>query len=344
MKTSLTKLSSSIFFFSLSFHVWAAPVAQVVALKGTAFVISAEGKTQQLKVNEHIEAKSEVMVEEGASLALNDYYDSTYHLVGGSHLSFYNKAVQLKKGKSWIQSSTHKHRLSLSTANGQVTFGKSEFITFFDQATSKTQVLVVSGEVEVSNILNKDMKEVVAAGTFTLLDPEVENGVPRKPTKIGLNSLHAALAEFKQTPDKVTTPMRSIASVEPEVEQASVEKSAPQSSRGQIIFITSNRMPASVRPGIAHNYFKKVTTQKSSTNEVPIRVFGQSSPEVVSTISSPRKPASFHKQSKEEKVPKKVATMTENDSEFNSSLQKKMDENPNHPKALQGLIDELQSY
>lgn len=344
MKTSLTKLSSSILFFSLSIQVWAAPMAQVVAIKGTAFVISAEGKTQELKLNQHIDDKSEVMVEEGASVSLNDYYDSTYHLVGGSHMKFYNRSVQLKRGKSWIQSSGKTHKLGLTTANGKVIFGKSEFITFFDQANSKTQVLVVNGEVEVSNILNQDMKETVTAGTFTILDPEIENGVPRVPTKVGVNSLNAALAEFTKTPDKIeTTAARSIASVEDKQDSSSFKKAGPQLPKGEIIYITKSRMPASVRPGLAHSYFKKVTSKKAVTNEVPIKIYGQNSVQQ-KLESSPRKPASFQKQTKEEKVPTKVAHEVEGDIEFNSSLKKQMEEQPKHPKPLQGLIEELQSY
>ena len=76
MKTSLTKLSSSFLLLSLSFTVWAKPVAQVVEVKGTVFMVTPEGTTTALKVNQHLEDKAEVMVEEGASITLNDYYDA----------------------------------------------------------------------------------------------------------------------------------------------------------------------------------------------------------------------------------------------------------------------------
>lgn len=132
MKTSLTKLSSSFLLLSLSLSVWAKPVAQVVEVSGAVFAVSPEGKTTQLKLNAHLEDQTEVMVEDGATVTLNDYYDATYHLTGGSHLKFFNKAVQLKKGKTWIQSMNSRHPLALTTANGNVNFWKGEFITTFD--------------------------------------------------------------------------------------------------------------------------------------------------------------------------------------------------------------------
>src|SRR5690606_11276660 len=144
-------------------------------------------------------------------------------------------SVQLKKGKAWIQSLNSRHPLALTTANGHVNYWKGEFIASFDQTTSRSQFLVVNGDVEVSNVLDQEMKYTVSAGSFTIVDPEVEHGSPRAPTKVGLTSLNSALADFKQVPEKMmeASPSRGIASVE------TVKK-------GEIIFIRSNRLPASV--------------------------------------------------------------------------------------------------
>ena len=127
----MKKLSSSLLLLSLSLSVWAKPIAQVVKVDGAVFVVTNEGKTSALRANEHIDEKSEVLVEEGASVTLNDYYDATYHLIGGSHLKFFDKSVQLKKGKTWIQSKNSRHKLIVTTANGLIEFSKSEFITTF---------------------------------------------------------------------------------------------------------------------------------------------------------------------------------------------------------------------
>lgn len=336
MKTSLTKLSSSFLLLSLSFGVLAKPVAQVIDVSGTVFVVNQEGKTSALKLNEHIDDKSEVLVEEGASITLNDYYDATYHLIGGSHLKFFNKSVQLKKGKTWIQAANSRHPLALTTANGHVDFFKGEFITTFDQSTNRSQVLVVNGEVEVSNILNKHMKYTVGAGTFTMVDPEVENGVPRTPTKVGLQSLNNALAEFKKLPKKMleaVTPSRAIASVE--------ERPTKSVKRGEIIFITSNRKPASVDSSLANKYFKKVVRKNYDDGPVPIKIYGTVTAKPVVEIA-PRKPASV--QFGAPSVPKMAVGVMPNDPQFSESLKKHELEQPKYSKELQSLIEELKSY
>lgn len=346
MKTSLTKLSSSVLLFSLSLAVYAKPVAQVTELTGSVFVVNPDGKTSALKINQHIEDKSEIMVEEGANISLNDYYDATYHLIGGTHLKFFNKSVQLKKGKTWIQSLNSRHPLALTTANGAVDFWKGEFITTFDQSSGRTQVLVVNGEVEVSNVLDENMKYTVAAGTFTMVDSEVENGLPRTPTKVGLQSLNNALAEFKQLPEKIKDaqieePSRGIASVE---EKAPVKK-------GEIIFITTNRLPASVE-GSAHKYYKKKVSKKWSApeaNPVPIRFYGTSYKAMepylapkIEPVPAPRQPASVQNVTPE--ISKKAVQSLANDPEFAGSLKKHSAEQPKYSKELDSLIHDLKSY
>lgn len=337
MKTSLTKLSSSFLLLSLSFTVWAKPVAQVIEVSGTVFVVTSEGKTSALKINQHLDDKSEVMVEEGASITLNDYYDATYHLTGGSHLKFFNKSVQLKKGKTWIQSLNSRHPLALTTANGHVDYWKGEFITTFDQSTSRSQVLVVNGEVEVSNILDKNQKYTVMAGSFTMVDPEVENGIPRSPTKVGLASLNSALSEFKKLPLKMKTESqsRTIASVD--------EASAPV-KRGEIIFMKSNRLPASVKTGAAHSYYKKMVGKKAELTPVAIKIYGLSwTTSVKKTVKEvPRAPASVQVLSPV--MPQKIAPIMKNDHEFTESLKTHSTQQPKHSKELESLIHDLKSY
>ena len=331
MKTSLTKLSSSILLLTLSLSVWAKPVAQVVDVSGTVFVVTDDGQTSVLKVNEHLPEKSEVMVEEGASITLNDYYDSTYHLVGGSHLKFFNKSVQLKKGKTWIQSMNSRHPLALTTANGFVNYWKGEFIATFDQSTNRSQFLVVNGDVEVSNILERNMKYTVSAGKFTMIDPEVENGLPRSPTNVGLQSLNSALAEFKKMPQEMhAAPKRSIASV-----------SETPVKKGKIIFITTHRKPASVEGGEALKYYKKIVSKKNHTSPVPVKIYGTAwkDSEIKQT---PRRPASV--QVMAPSVPNFIPTTPVNDPAFSESLKKHQAEQPKYSKELESLIDELKSY
>lgn len=344
MKTSLTKLRSNFLLaFALSTApVWAKPVAQVTEVKGQVFMVSPDGKTKTLKLNDHVEEKSEIMVGEDGTITMNDYYDATYHLTEGSHMKFFDKSVQLKKGKTWIQSLNARHPLALTTANGHVGFWKCEFITTFDQSSSKSQVLVVNGDVEVSNVLDKNMKHTVAAGTFTLIDPEIENGLPRTPTKVGLDSLNMALSEFKALPENLkenASPVaaRGISSVEPVPAQAPMKK-------GEIIFISKsgkmNRLPASADTG-AYSYFKKKMVQKAKAQPAPIRFYGMNAAQT--PVARPRVPASVEPLSVVA-TPKKVASEVNIDAEFSDSLRREKANQPNHSKELENLIQDLKSY
>ena len=351
MKTSLTKLKSSLplTLVLMTLPVLAKPVAQVTEVGGQVFVISPDGKTKSLKVNDHIEEKSELLVDEGATITLNDYYNATYHMIGGSHVKIFDKSVQLKRGKTWIQSQNSRYPLSLTTANGQVNYWKGEFITTFDIASSRTQVLVVNGEVEVSNILDANLKYVVAAGTFSLIDPEVESGSPRTPVKVGLNSLNSALAEFKMLPEKIkdsaphAEPARAIASVEDEA-TAPVKK-------GEIIFMTAGRTPASI--GEAHKYFKKKaapslakTKMKEPLSAVEIKYYGMSWKPVAAVspvVITPRQPASIAIKPSYQ-LPKNLTKDLIPDTEFGASLKKHSDDQPKYSKELDSLILDLKSY
>ncbi|HXH32439.1 MAG TPA: hypothetical protein VNJ01_16690 [Bacteriovoracaceae bacterium] len=343
MKTYLTKLSSSLVVLFVSFPLLAKPVAQVTELSGAVFMISPDGKTTSLKPGEHLEEKSEIMVDEGASITLIDYFDATYHLIGGSHLKFFNKSVQLKRGKTWIKSRTLKHKLALTTANGHVDFSTGEFITSFDQSTARSQILVVSGDVEVSNILDRDLKYTVAAGNFTLVDPDVENGVPRSPTKVGLNSLDTALKEFKQLPVMLKqdeAPSRSMASV-----------GSQEVRVGQIQFITTNRLPASVDNG-AHKYFKnfkKLSVKKVEVTTAPIKFYGFTVTDVVAPeikalppVETPRQPASIPKAVIS--TPQNANNALQNNPEFDNSLKTHTIDQPKHSKELDNLIQDLTSF
>lgn len=332
MKTSLTKLKNSLILL-LTFLVlplWAKPVAQVTSISGQAFMVGPDGRTVSLKLHDHLEERAEVMVEEGGSITLNDYFDATYHLTGGSHLKFYNRSVQLKQGKAWIQSYNARHPLALTTANGHVDFWKGEFITTFDQTTARSQVLVVSGDVDVSNVLDRNMKYTVHAGSFTIVDPEVENGVPRAPTKVGLASLNSALAEFKKLPSDIrSAPVlsRSIASVE----EVPVKK-------GKIIYIKSGRLPASV--GSTRQTPKKKAPKRAKLTHAPIKFYGVEESKSAN-LDAHRKPASIRPLTV---VPEKAAETLNIDPEFAESLKRESEQQPKYSKELESLIKDLKSF
>lgn len=335
MKTSLTKLKSSLIVVLAltALPLMAKPVAQVSEISGQVFMITPEGNTSTLRLNDHIDEKSEIMVEEGATVTLNDYYDATYHLVGGTHLKLFNKSVQLKRGKTWIQSLSPRHSLALTTANGHVDFWKGEFITTFDQLTSRSQILVVNGDVEVSNVLDRNMKYTISAGSFSTIDPEIEGGLPRSPTKVGLASLNSALSEFKKLPQGLRNegPSRVIASVNEAPEQV---------KKGRIIFISTNRLPASVA-GKAHSFYKKSVAKKAKRSDLahaPIRFYGVATNEEAAAV--PRKPASIARP----EVTRSTSSDLNLDPEFSQSLKKEVTQQPKYSKELESLIKDLKSF
>ncbi len=355
MKIFHTKLRNSLIISSLffSFYIEASPVAQVVEVKGQVFSVDEKGKTTILKPNDHLEEKTEVMVEEGATITLNDYFDATYHLIGGSHLKFYKQSSQLKKGKAWIKAKNEKYKLGLTTANGLVEFNNSEFIVTFDQASAKTQVLTVDGEIEFSNILEKNVKQVVTEGQFTFIDPKMDDGIPRSATKVGLDSLNKSLAEFKGLPEEIKkeapSSTRSIASIS---EPTKIENADSVAKKvGKIIYIKSDRQPASVESGKAHDYFNKLKmntkngpARVAQKNEIKIRYFGIKTGPLATTPKEvkPRSPASIPITLPV--IPVKKNTYEEVEEDFEKSLKNHEVKQPKHSKELESLINDLKSY
>lgn len=344
MKTYPIKFSSSLILIFFSFSVLAAPVGQIVQITGSVFSVDPLGKTTLLKMNQHIEDGSQVMVEEGASVTINDYYDASYSLIGGSHVKFYDKSIVLQNGKVWIKSSNVRHLLSVRTANSQTNFYQGEYIISFDQMSSRSSSLAINGEAKISSTLNEDFIEAISPGTFSLVDPEINGGTPRPATRIGLESLNMALAEFSKLPENNSIKDQTSRSV------ASINEEKLEPKKGEIKFITTfERAPASVGSGEAHNYFKKVVSKKkvSKKEKLTVRIFGVTpvaleKTQVPKADNSNREPASVPII----KLPeaKKMGIELRSEPEFVDSLKKHQEEQPKHTKELQNLIDELKSF
>ncbi len=323
MKTSHTKLKSSLVVLITlgSMSLWAKPIAQVQSVKGLAFVITEGGATKKVKSHDIIDERDELLVEDGSQLSLNDYYNSTYYLTGGSHIKIYDRSIQLKKGKTWVKSQS-RSPLAMTTANGNVEFAAGQFIATFDQATNRSQILVVQGDVNVSNVLDRDLIQSVPQGQFTVIDPEVENGIPRVPTKVGAVSLNAALEEFQMKNEAplqmptVTKPARSIASV-------TALEVPMQVKKGQIIFMSSTALPEAVTPKKTVRAPASVAVKKTYS-DAAIAYYGtKAQGEVVSA----RLPAS---------TPQPI--------QIESTLKKIEPVRPGYSNELESLINDLKSY
>lgn len=329
MKTFLIKLKTSLVIASFlgTLPTWAKPIAQVQEINGMAFVITPAGQTKKIKSFDILEERSELLVEEGTHISLSDYYNATYHLTGGTHVKFFDRSMQLKKGKAWVKSAS-KTPLAVTTANGVAQYDGGQFIATFDQVNNRSQFLIVQGEVDVSNVLDQDLRYTVSQGHFTIIDPEVESGLPRTPTKVGMASLNSALEEFKMPSDLPlalpTKPSRSIASVRTLETPMTVKK-------GEIIFMTSSalpkavtekksqRTPASVLPS------KPTKTQAHSWGPAPISYYGLKTPApaLVRDLASVK--AEVHE-------------------EVRPILKKSEEKAPTYSNDLENLIHDLKSY
>jgi|GEM_PF-3945362 len=235
MKISINKCAS-LLLLTCSLQLAAKPVARVYDMKGTVFLKNSRGETSLLKQNSHIEERSEIILEEGALVELTDYYDTNYELAHGTHIKFFDKSIQLKKGKIWVNSLNTRFTTTITTANGVVDFRKSQFIVTYELDKAKSQFFVLNGMINVANILDRDLRVDILAGEFTFIDPDVDAGVPRSGTKIGEKSLAHSMIGFSKSAEPkslLKSTSRSMASVS-------------ETSKGKIIFMTSSREPASV--------------------------------------------------------------------------------------------------
>lgn len=317
MKTFRTKLKISLT-LALAFSalsVWAKPIAQIQEVRGLAFVITPNGTTKRIQAQDLIDERAEILVEEGTQVSLNDYYNTTYHLTGGTHMKFFDRSIQLKKGKTWVKAGS-RVPLSMTTANGNVEYTAGQFIATFNQTNNRSQILVVQGDVDVTNILDKDLRHTVGQGNFTVIDPEVDDGIPRVPTKVGMASLNSALKEFEMptaAPVPTQRPSRSLASVR--------QLETPmQMKKGEIIFITTTELPRPVRAPASVKPQKK-----TSWGPAKISYYG-------------------HKQELPKKFSRIPASSAQSEVQVQRILKKTPEVRPVYSNDLESLINELKSY
>lgn len=325
MKIFRTKLSSSIVILIAvgTLSAWAKPIAQVQEVKGIAFVVTASGTTKKIQPLDIIDERAEVLVEEGAQVSLSDYYNVIYHLSGGTHIKFYDRSLQLKKGKTWVKSQS-KNPLAMTTANGNIEYSASQFIATFDQLTNRSQVLVVQGDVNVSNILDQNLRYTVNQGNFTVIDPEIDDGLPRAPTQVGMASLTAALEEFRINADQ--TPLPQVSSSSRSIASVTTLEAPMKVKRGEIIFISSNALPQEV--------VKKVKRVPASL-QAPLKQRSGAPARISYYGISPQQPKSFSR------LP---ASAPSSKIEFTPTLKKADKLKPNYSNELESLLFDLKSY
>ena len=337
------------FLFNSSF---AGVVGRVLEVKGNAF--SFLGKDiKALKYGEKIENLTELMVEDGAALSVANNAGQVFHIRGGSLVKLYNSMVELKNGNMWVIAN-EKSQTMFSSPNSVGKFSQGQFIYSFDNISGKSQVLVLTGDVEFANALEPTLKANVSSGQFSIVDPKYENGTPRTPTRVGLKSFTETkmqFTEFKAIQDLDIEKMLWNKSTKKETKRsiASVSK-----SEGKVLYIKtikgSSRSIASVNEKeSAMGYYqslKKSTpkVKKWQGKTVEIRYFQGSKKSTNNSvqISSKKAPASSNR------TPASVgsaAIIKElRKSDFEKSLDSESKVNTRHAPEVNTLINELNSY
>ncbi len=211
---------------ALSFLCWsapasAAPVAIVKDLSGKAFILI-DSKTQTLKIGDLVEDMSEIITEDGAQITFNDYYNHIYHLAGGGHVQIMRRLIDLRSGHLWVQTKGDGGVSLIQTANAKVSYTIGEAIVSYDSGSGKTQVLSVRGQFDMCNQLLEDVTVAVSEGHFSFIQKDIDNGVPRNPTPIGVESYKKVtslfvgvdpLSQTMTTPSTSAAPNRAPASM-----------------------------------------------------------------------------------------------------------------------------------
>jgi len=339
MKTSITSSKISFLFLAaLAPGLCFAKLAgKVHELKGQAFLVR-EGKTEALRKDMDLLEGSQIMVADDSHVTLGDFHDRYYHLMPGTLFTLREKASVLQRGGVWSQARVTRTAANLSTANMLVRSLRGEFVLTYDSASQHSQLSVVTGEVDVASPADPALRYGLAAGQFTVARPEVDDGYPRTPAKLGYESLLKVVGQFptvrswdagvaRAQETQASSPARGI---------ASVSEAAPQ---GQIIFMKTtlsaqDRVPASWS-GEAQKYFQlKKATRPSKAESAKVRVIGFQA----DGATASRNPAS------PVVMPSKDKEHRSKSSDFLESYQLHLQKQPVHSKEVQRLIDDLKSY
>lgn len=357
------KLLFLIFLINVNF-AFAKTLARVGEFKGNSFVFWGNKKSAVLKYGDKIPDLSEIMVEDNSYLTLMNYEGHTYHLAGGSHVKFYNNMMEVKNGKVWINSENSTDQFIVQSVNASASYQKGQFIFSFSNVDGKSQVLVLDGEVLFNNVLEPQLVENVSAGFFSLIDKDINNGIPRSATRIGLHSYTNMKLSFegieqiensnfenmlKEFKFESSTQTRSIASIE----NTNTKKGMLyfyDSQKKKLITEKNKRVPSS-QEFSAVNYFEQIKSKQRSdknkmqTKEAKVRVFGgldlknnqapkSSELDFTVKIESARTPASIETSD----IVKDLNTS------FEKSLNDKIQIDKRHPEEVNQLINDLKSY
>ncbi len=381
MKNLQLVTKTSLLLCLLSSALMAKSVVRVVSVKGNVFAVN-KGVTFVVQEGDFLDDFAEIMTDETSQVSFVDFHDHQFHVSRSSHIKLMNKIVELRAGNIWVQSKNKREDFSIQTSNSNSVYKDSEFLVSYQSSLGKSQLMVVNGNVEFSNILESHLLYTVSGGQFSFVDKKYEDGLPRNPTQTGFNSFKMAMGSFegvkpmdKGFMDVMDTQLaanpvnpsgRSIASVQEGGAGQMMILSHGKKKTGKVLFISSvkkknERTPASVRE--AKSYFKKVDKKKvlngSELNNLKskkplkkavVRNFGFSDLEEIKPSFPKKTTVEIPVQEKVEnrRVPAnrpQGGTVQEYEQRlFEKSFKKEAQDQTKHPSEVNELIDELKNY
>ncbi len=343
MKTSITKIKSSFFLLLLisSLGAHARLVGKIHKVKGMAFMTH-DGRTITLKEGMDVHQSAQIIVSDQAQVTLGDFNERRFHLAGGSSFILNQHEATLLSGSIWSQATAFSKSFTLSTANMLMQSFKGEFVATYSTDSKKTQLTVISGEVNAASPKKPELRYGILAGHFTTAHEDYDQGYPRSPTQLGFSSLTNTLKIFPGVEALDT----SVASAQKKAdigrEIASIgESEAPKPSVKHIKSSFVERNIASVDTAQKY-YLKKIQRQKAQPQSqgARVRVIGvaplKAQPSV--KVVPARGMASVSTKSLDS------VKGEANLSEFLKSYQYHQGQQHKHTPEVQRLIDDLKSY
>lgn len=343
MKTLILKIKSSIFFlvFFLSLSVEAKLVGKIHQVKGMAFM-TYDGRTVTLKEGMDVHASAQIIVSDNAQVTVGDFFERRFHLAGGSSFILNQHEATLLSGHVWSQATAFSKNFVLSTANMHMQSFKSEFVATYSNDAKKTQLTVISGEVNASSPKKPELRYGIYAGYFTTAHEDHDQGYPRSPTQLGYASLTNTLKSFPgiQALDSGVADAQRKSDIGREIASVGeAETTKPVLKHIKSIFVERN--VASL--GSAQKYYLKKIKRASptpSSHGAQVRVIGLQNSSVLKAapLRPQREVASVNQ------APSTEVRRDPNLSEFLKSYQFHQGQQHKHSPEVQRLIDDLKSY
>jgi len=182
----------------LSFSVSAKELAigRVESIKGTSFM-AYDGATKEIKKGDIIYEGVEVVVDHKGQLVITDNFDHRYILGKETSVVVEHKNIKLRSGDVWVQSLNKVEKFQIETANALIVHDGGEAILTYDTSKAKTQLMVISGMMDLKNYQTKELAVSVSEGNFSYIDNYYDQGAPRNPTPVGASTFKSVLSLFE---------------------------------------------------------------------------------------------------------------------------------------------------